>query len=248
MLPLAKLGDYVLAGLEFLRNLPVTSFLDPESLGSSFAIHPGACRARINGRFVQLPCPSRTTYQPPTTVLELASPSSGALPTPIRSVVFDTVAITSQSSTGALAALNLLVILWLFTLLALFLTYKPVLTTARIWIANLCRPVLNATTSVVLSAKPTIRLFEKHQRVLWTIVALAAALDVVQTLSFNQGIVILYADILLVIAASPAMVAAGILTAVLLGFITPASEAPPALEVGTADFVAGMRTQRKRFL
>jgi hypothetical protein len=141
-------------------------------------------------------------------------------------------------------------------MLALSLTYKPVLLVARVWLTNLCRPVLKVTTSIVLSTKPIItrgsnavvcmlshiqlalylvlkgwhsrlksfvKLFRiKNQRVPWTIgalAALAAALDVVQTLSFKHGNIIPYADILLVIAP-PAVV--------LLGFIKPTPETAPA--------------------
>jgi hypothetical protein len=73
-------------------------------------------------------------------------------------------------------------------------------------------------------------------------------LGVVQTLSFKHGNIIPYADILLVIAAPPAVVVAGVLIAVLLGFMKPTPEAAPAPEVRMADLVAGMRTQRKGFL
>ncbi|KAF8505223.1 hypothetical protein JB92DRAFT_3122586 [Gautieria morchelliformis] len=197
MLSLAMLGDYVLAGLELLRSLPVTSFLDAESLGFSFYIHPGACLARVNGRFVQLPCPPKTTYQIPCPSKTSTSPSIGALHTCVNSATFSTAAITSQSSTGALVAVNLLVILWLLTLLALSLTYKPV-------------------RLVVLSAKS----------------AITTSSNVLYADILFEKIVIPYADIVLVIAASPAVFVAGVLIVVLLGFIKPTSDIPPGPKTG----------------
>ncbi|KAF8480654.1 hypothetical protein JB92DRAFT_3133071 [Gautieria morchelliformis] len=197
--------------------------------------------------------PSKTTHQPPTAVLQLAGPSiSRALPTRINAATFSTAAITSRSS-NALTAVKLLVIMWLFTLLALSLTYKPVRLVARRSLTNLCRQVRQVTTWIVLSAKSAITtsssavyadiLVEKivfpYADILFKTIQSAAAWDV-------ADIVVPYADIVLVIAASPAVFVAGVLIAVLLGFIKPTSDIPPAFEVGPADFVAGKRTRRKR--
>lgn len=283
------LGNFVLAGLELLKSLPVSSIVDPASPGSSFAIHPRRGLIRVNGQFVQLPMPaSKTTYQAPTTVLEFANPSSRALPTPTTTATFDAATLPSQSGTGVLVALNLLVILWLLSLLALSLTYKPVLLAVSIWLANLRRRVLKTScvvaqsiVRVVLLAKSrldplvdmvsgvicgvqdvldaaqaavywhvrsAVKYFIKSSRVLLPVGAVVALIDLVHTISVVCDITIPYADILLVVAACPAAAVSCIFIAVLAGVIKPVpSTLAPTVE-HEADFLAGMRIQRNRFM
>ncbi|KAF8517091.1 hypothetical protein JB92DRAFT_2200906 [Gautieria morchelliformis] len=136
MLPFAILGVYALAYLEHLVKPSTASVAHVEVIGASFAMH---VRAGIAGLTrPQPPSPSRTTYEPPTRVIELANPSASFS---IRRFHYQPMqAGTSLSGTGALVAL-MLVILWVLTLLALWLTFK-----ARISKAANSAPVLaNAT-------------------------------------------------------------------------------------------------------
>lgn len=285
------LSKYVLAGLEFFRSLPVASIVDPTSLGSSFAIHPGKGLIRINGKFIQFPLPSsKTTYRPPTTILEFANPSSRAVPTPTTVTTFDPAALASQSGTGILVALNLLLILWLLSLLALSLTYKPILLTVCTCFTTLRRRILEITCIVtqsimglVLSAKiqlnilvnlnnvqyvlytlrnpwnvsqalahshlkPAVKLALRSLRVLLPIGVLVAIVDMVHAIRFFCDITIPYADILLVIAASPAAVVSFILFGFLAGIFKPVTSTRASAVEHEADFLAGKRVQRRHFM
>lgn len=293
---LVSFGNYLLAGLEFLKSLPVASISDPINPGSSFAIHPGSGLTRVNGRFGKLPL-SKTSRQFPSNVLEIATPSPRALPTPISTATFDPTTISFQTGTGALVALILLVVLWSFSLLALSLTYKPVLLAVRAWLAALhccvvqiaravsldivrvvisvafdlkqiCHRTLDRVTGVVSTLfcniqnilaiaqtlvysyfKFSIAFIPYNQRALLSFGSFAAIINIIQPFLL-WDIDIPYIDLLLLIAASPAIASSCILLAVLLGVIKPHCPNPPFIKiVYPADMVAGRRVNPpNRFL
>ena len=142
------LGNYFQAGIEFLGNLPVASILDLASFGSMFAIRTDNGCARAGGRFFEFPPSTKTTPQSPTAVIDIPTPSQLARPLPIASTTFDAADLMPQSSSGALTSLMILVVLWLFCLFALALTYKPVQVAVRTWITNLCHRVAQTTCLV----------------------------------------------------------------------------------------------------
>jgi hypothetical protein len=295
---LVSFGNYLLAGFKFLGSLPVASISDPANPGSFFAIHPGVGLAHINGGLVDIRFSSKTVPEFPTNILEIATPSHRALPTPFSTATFDPRIISSQTGTGALVALNLLVVLWLFSLLALSLTYKPALFAIRTWLATLhccavetihtisqsvvrivlsinfdltmlcygaldslaaaatglvcnIQNILNTVQTLAYSRfKSTVTFALHNLRVPLCFGLVAAITNIIQQITWFCDINIPSVDVLLVIAASPAVAASSILFAVLLGFINPSRPNPPFITiVHPADMVAGMRVkQPKRFL
>ncbi|KAF8511472.1 hypothetical protein JB92DRAFT_3118078 [Gautieria morchelliformis] len=92
------------------RSLPITSFFDPDS-GASFLVHPAVGIARINGKFIQLP--SRTTSQAPAHVYELGHPVAG-----LALNFATTTPVPSRSGTGGLAAVQMVILVWLCAVFA----------------------------------------------------------------------------------------------------------------------------------
>ncbi|KAF8511457.1 hypothetical protein JB92DRAFT_378108 [Gautieria morchelliformis] len=118
LLPFAILGVYALALIDFIRLLPITSFLNPQNIGASWYIHPVAGIARINGRLVHLL--SGTTAQAPARVCELGHPASLALDL----ATFATTPVPPRSATGGLAAVQMVILVWLCAVLTLWLAVK----------------------------------------------------------------------------------------------------------------------------